>query len=127
MKYFIIKRFNSTVFSFEPVMENCRYSLSQTALNVNIDKFNKLIECDYDYLNGCYYLHGNKVEMKYKYLLNETFAETLFWKKIRGNNDIGNDFEKLYFEAVTDGQYGDYDNFKDSGFDEDDLEYLTGN
>lgn len=58
------------------------------------------------------------------YFLATSVEDFLNWKPIVEPDNILNDWEREYFDAMTDGQFGDFDDYKEKGGDIDNLEDL---
>lgn len=128
LKCFDIRRLNSTIFEYEPIIENLTFSFNQATRQNNLLKFEKKFEVTYDIINNIYVYDLSNEELfeKFGYYLDEYFEQvenTI--DEFDGSDDEEhnyNDSERDYFDTMTDGQIGDYDDFIDQGGNIDDID-----
>jgi len=129
LRKFEIKRLNSTIFEYKPVIEEIIIKLNDETKKVNLEKFQNKFEVIYDFENDIYIENLSEEELynKFGYYLDENsqliVEEEEYEEEEFDYQDNDNQYsEQDYFDAMTDGQLGDYDEFIDNGGDIDDID-----
>jgi hypothetical protein len=129
LKKFTLKRLNGTIFEYVPDMETLSFQFSESIQTLNIAKYRKLNRLLYDPQYHIYMvdLIGEELFNSFGYFLDESFTPILEDEEdYEDDNDYDShsnyDYERDYFDAMTDGQLGDYDEFRENGGDIDGID-----
>lgn len=130
LRHFLVKRLNSTIFEYSPVIETVNFNLNQHTKSKNLEKFQAKFNVIYDIENNIYVhnLSGEDLLKKFGFYLDENFEESMKddYPVDYGENqhqyESDRDYESDYFDAMTDGQLGDYDDFTERGGNIDDID-----
>src|SRR5690606_10782685 len=130
LRKFKVTRLNSTIFEYVPVIENLDIQFKVETQEINNIKFQKKFGVKYDVENDMYVYDlsmedlfikfGHFLDENYQIIEDEEAYQDGDWNDHRNNED--NDDERDYFEAMTDGQLGDYDEFTENGGNIDDID-----
>ena len=129
LRRFEIKRLSSTIFEYKPVIEEVEIKFNDEIKKINLAKFQKKFKVIYDFENGIYIHNLTEDELynKFGYFLDENYqssdVEVEYDEEVSDYEDNGyNDYDHDYFDAMTDGQLGDYDDFREGGGNLDDID-----
>lgn len=124
LRKFDIKRLNSSIFEYEPIIENCYDHFNQQLIQLNSEKFLKKWGLIFDEANNIYFHDTENTEIfnGYRYFLDESYIVEKCKRSYNDEDESNNDWKRDYFDAMTDGQYGDYNDFVDDGGNIDDID-----
>lgn len=131
---FSINRLNSTIFEYTPKFEDKVFIMSEENCQLNIEKFQEKNGVIYDAKNDRYFLNRKRMEIfnQFSTFLDKKYFACGVEDDIELDDDnesqefgpefVADDKDRDYFDVMTDGQLGDYDDYLDNGGDIDEID-----
>lgn len=132
LKSFQTNRLNPTVFEYKPIIEKHEYNFPIDVFAINLEKFELENNVKYNLVEDYfqYDLSEDELKEEFGFFLDESIEpiedREIYLENLEDYEPSYDDYERDTFNALTDGQYGDYEDWKDNGGDMDTLRDSLG-